>query len=313
MYSEGEEREPKNVKIGKFAKDCKLILVEGNIESELQLLTVNVNRPGLLLAGFEDYFGDKRIQVIGNAEYCYLNSCTEKEKEKKIESLMSRKIPCIIYTRGLEPSSTMKKISKKHNVPLFKSELLTSQLVNELVDYLNDLLALSTSVHGVLLEVSGIGVLLTGNSGMGKSETAMELVHRGHRLVADDNVIVKKIQGKIVGSSPTQIRHFMEIRGIGIINVQSMFGVGSVLNQKEIDLVIELREWQIGMESDRLGDKDHYENILGINISKHTTPVMPGRNLAIVTEVAARNERLKKLGFNATAQLLANIDFGTGK
>ena len=309
MYSEGEEREVQYVSIEKFAKDCRLTIVEGEKDSELQLTTVNVNRPGLLLAGFEDYFGDKRIQVIGNAEYCYLNSCADEDRAIKLESLLSRKIPCVIYTRGIEPSNVMKQLCIKHNVPLFKTDLLTSQLVNELVDYLNDLLALSASMHGVFLEVSGIGVLLTGNSGMGKSETAMELVHRGHRLVADDNVIVKKIQGKIIGSSPANIRHFMEIRGIGIINVQSMFGVGSVLNQKDVDLVIELREWQPDAESNRLGDIVHYENILGIEIPKLTTPVMAGRNLAIVTEVAARNERLKKLGFNATAQLLANVGF----
>ena len=311
MFSECEEREVQSVSISKFIKECNLTLLEGDINAELNLTTTNVNRPGLLLAGFEDYFGDKRIQVIGNAEYCYLNTFSDEIREIKLESLMSRKIPCVIYTRGIEPSNIMKKLSKKHNVPLFKADVFTSQLFDELGDFLDNLLALTSNMHGVLLEVSGIGVLITGYSGMGKSETAMELVHRGHRLVADDNVIVKKIQGKIIGSSPTNIRHFIEIRGIGIINVQSMFGVGSVLNQKEIDLIIELKEWNIGMELDRLGDTDVFENILGINIPKLTTPVMPGRNLAIVTEVAARNERLKKLGFNATAQLLANVNFGT--
>ena len=286
MFSECEEREVQSVSISKFIKECNLTLLEGDINAELNLTTTNVNRPGLLLAGFEDYFGDKRIQVIGNAEYCYLNTFSDEIREIKLESLMSRKIPCVIYTRGIEPSNIMKKLSKKHNVPLFKADVFTSQLFDELGDFLDNLLALTSNMHGVLLEVSGIGVLITGYSGMGKSETAMELVHRGHRLVADDNVIVKKIQGKIIGSSPTNIRHFIEIRGIGIINVQSM-------------------------ELDRLGDTDVFENILGINIPKLTTPVMPGRNLAIVTEVAARNERLKKLGFNATAQLLANVNFGT--
>lgn len=311
MFSEGEDREVQSVSISKFIKECKLTLLEGDLNAELHLSTTNVNRPGLLLAGFEDYFGDKRIQVIGNAEYCYLNTFTDDVREVKLESLMSRKIPCIIYTRGIEPSDIMIRLSKKYKVPLFKADVYTSILFDQLGNFLDNLLALSDNMHGVLLEVSGIGVLITGYSGMGKSETAMELVHRGHRLVADDNVIVKKIQGKIIGSSPANIRHFIEIRGIGIINVQSMFGVGSVLNQKEIDLVIELKEWNIGMELDRLGDTVVYENILGLDIPKLTTPVMPGRNLAIVTEVAARNERLKKLGFNATAQLLANVNFGT--
>ncbi len=203
----------------------------------------------------------------------------------------------------------MLEIARKYNVPLFQSNKLTSQLVNDLVTYLNRKLALSTTIHGVLIEVSGIGVLITGHSGMGKSETAMELIHRGHRLIADDNVIAKRIQDEIIGTSPDTIRHFMEIRGVGIIDVRSMFGVASVLKEKNIDLVIELQVWEKDIEYDRLGLDTKYEDILGIKIPKLSMPVMPGRNLAIVVEVAARNERLKKLGFNAVEQLLSNIKF----
>ena len=310
FYIENEERDIETITLKEFEKSCHVELVQENTSGTMQLSTVNVNRPGLLLAGFEDYFGDKRIQVIGNAESWYLESVSKEEKKQKLISLFKRKIPCVILTRGIEPCDIIKQVAKEYDVPLFKSDMNTSQLVNELVNYLNNLLALSTSMHGVLLEVSGLGVLITGNSGMGKSETAMELVHRGHRLVADDNVVLKKIQGSIIGNAPEKIRHFMEIRGIGIINVQSMFGVGSVLNKKEVNLVIELKPWSDDIEYDRLGMYDKYENILGIDIPKLTMPVMPGRNLAIVVEVAARNQRLKKHGINATQQLLDSINFG---
>lgn len=309
MVYENEERDVVTISTKEFEKACDLRLIQDSKKGDMQLSTVNVNRPGLLLAGFKDYFGDKRVQVLGNAESFYLASFSEEEREKKLVDLFSMKIPCVIITRGISPCEVIKKVAKKYDVPLYKSELTTSQLVNELVAYLNNVLAMSTTMHGVLLEVSGIGVMLTGNSGMGKSETAMELVHRGHRLVADDNVILKKIQNKIIGNAPERIRHFMEVRGIGIINVQSMFGVGSVLNSKEVDLVIELMPWQKDMECERLGLTQKYENILGVNVPKLSIPVMVGRNMAIVVEVAARNERLKRLGFNPVDQLLSNIKF----
>ena len=211
---------------------------------------------------------------------------------------------------NIEPLEEVLEIASKYDIPIFKSNKLTSQLVNDLVTYLNRKLAPFTTIHGVLLEVSGIGVLITGHSGMGKSETAMELIHRGHRLIADDNVIAKRIQDEIIGTSPDNIMHFMEIRGVGIIDVRSMFGVGSVLREKSIDLVIELQAWEKDIEYDRLGIVSQFEDILGLEIPKLTMPVMPGRNLAIVVEVAARNERLKKLGFNAVEQLLSNVNFG---
>lgn len=310
MIEEREERDGEIVSLTDFAKDCGVDLVQGNKSGEMFLTTVNINRPGLLLAGFEDYFGEKRIQVMGNAEYYYLLSCTKEDRYKKIESLFERKIPCIILSTNIEPLEEVLEIASKYDIPIFKSNKLTSQLVNDLVTYLNRKLAPFTTIHGVLLEVSGIGVLITGHSGMGKSETAMELIHRGHRLIADDNVIAKCIQDEIIGTSPDNIMHFMEIRGVGIIDVRSMFGVGSVLREKSIDLVIELQAWEKDIEYDRLGIVSQFEDILGVEIPKLTMPVMPGRNLAIVVEVAARNERLKKLGFNAVEQLLSNVNFG---
>ena len=310
MIEEREERDGEIVSLTDFAKDCGVDLVQGNKSGEMFLTTVNINRPGLLLAGFEDYFGEKRIQVMGNAEYYYLLSCTKEDRYKKIESLFGRKIPCIILSKNIEPFEEVLEIASKYDIPIFKSNKLTSQLVNDLVTYLNRKLAPFTTIHGVLLEVSGIGVLITGHSGKGKSETAMELIHRGHRLIADDNVIAKRIQDEIIGTSPDNIMHFMEIRGVGIIDVRSMFGVGSVLREKSIDLVIELQAWEKDIEYDRLGIVSQFEDILGLEIPKLTMPVMPGRNLAIVVEVAARNERLKKLGFNAVEQLLSNVNFG---
>lgn len=310
MINEREEREGLFVSIKDFVEENKVTLVQGNKSNEMYFNTVNINRPGLLLAGFEDYFGESRIQVMGNAEYYYLKSCSQQERYSKLFTLFKRKIPCVILSKNIEPFDEMLDIAKQYDVPIFKSNKLTSQLVNDLVTYLNVVLAPSMSMHGVLIEVSGIGVLISGKSGMGKSETAMELIHRGHRLIADDNVIIKRIQDEIIGTSPDKIRHFMEIRGIGIIDVRSMFGVGSVLKEKSIDLVIELEVWKKDIEYDRLGLGSKYENFFGIDIPKLTMPVMPGRNLAIVVEVAARNERLKKLGYNAVDQLLANIKFG---
>lgn len=310
MLEEKEEREGELVQVASLIADCGVELVQGELAHEMFLTTVNVNRPGLLLAGFADYFGESRVQVMGNAEYYYLASCSKEERYSKLDTLFRRKIPCVILSKNVDPFEEMLEISKKYNVPLFKSNKLTSQLVNDIVTYLNRKLALSTAVHGVLIEVSGIGVLITGHSGMGKSETAMELIHRGHRLIADDNVVAKRIQDEIIGTSPDTIRHFMEIRGVGIIDVRSMFGVGSVLKEKSIDLVIELQVWRSDIEYDRLGLDSKFEEILGVKIPKLTMPVMPGRNLAIVVEVAARNERLKKLGFNAVEQLLSNVNFG---
>lgn len=306
---EKEERQGEFINLEEFAADCNLEIVSGTGVDKIYFSTVNINRPGLLLAGFEDYFGEARVQVIGNAEHYYLDKFSVKERADKLESLFSKRIPCVIFSRNIDPAPDMIELAYKHNVPLLKSKMLTSALVNDLVKYLNIMLAPCINMHGVLLEISGIGVLLTGKSGMGKSETALELIHRGHRLVADDNVIIKRIQDEIIGTAPDKIKHFMEIRGVGIIDVRSMFGVGSVLKEKEIDLVIEFEIWGNNKEYDRLGLDAKYENIFGLKIPKLLMPVMPGRNLAIVVEVAARNQRLKKMGYNAVEQLLSTIQF----
>lgn len=310
MAEDKEEIQGEFVALEKFAMDNELeILCNGNRDS-VYFSTFNVNRPGLLLAGFEDYFGGARVQVIGYAEHFYLQKHTLAERAVMLKALFAQKVPCLIYSRDLIPSSDVIELAIANDTPVLKSKKITSQLVNDLVTYFNYILAPEMSMHGVLVEVSGIGALLTGHTGVGKSETALELIHRGHRLVADDAVIIKRIQNEIVGMPPQAIKHFMEIRGIGIIDVRSMFGVGSVLNEKSIDLVIEFSEWNQEDEIDRLGMQDCHENIFGVNIPKLKVPVMAGRNLAIVVEVAARNQRLKSLGYNALDELLGNANIG---
>lgn len=303
-----EEIQGEYVALEKFARENSLEILSDSGCAEVYFSTFNVNRPGLLLAGFDDYFGEARVQVIGYAEHYYLDKHTREERVKMLELLFSKKVPCLIYSRGITPNDEVVTIAQKYNTPVLKSEKITSQLVNDLVTYFNWVLAPVKSMHGVLVEVSGLGVLLTGHTGVGKSETALELIHRGHRLVADDAVILKRIQNEIVGTPPPAIEHFMEIRGIGIIDVRSMFGVGSVLNERKIDLVIEFFDWNQDSDPDRLGLKSYTENIFGVEIPKLKVPVMAGRNLAIVVEVAARNQRLKKLGYNALDALLNNAN-----
>ena len=296
-----------SVKIKNFCRDCGLELLQGN---ELDYITFSselINRPGLLLTGFEDYFGDGRVQVVGNAEYYYIHSLPEEEKRKAMERFFSKRIPCVIYTRSINPSPYMLELAEIHNIPIFMSHLTTTALNTVVSNYLERLLAPMSCVHGTLLEISGIGVLLTGRSGQGKSETALELIHRGHRLVADDAVIVKRLGEQLIGTAPEKIKFFMEVRGIGIIDIRSMYGVASVLPQSDIDLVIELRKWSGDEEFDRIADKAEYEEILGKNVPKTVLPVMPGRNLAVVVEVAARNLRMKRMGYDAWGDLMKNL------
>jgi HPr kinase/phosphorylase len=243
--------------------------------------------------------------VLGLSEYEYLRSFPPEEREKKLARLFDYgEVPCIILSRDLPALPELLAGVRAAACPLFRSHKVTTDLMSDLYIYLNRILAPSVNEHGVLMEVFGVGILLTGKSGVGKSETAVELIKRGHRLVADDSVIIKEIANELVGTAPEIIRYFMELRGIGIINVKSMYGSGSVLNEKKIELVMQLENWQQGKEYDRVGDTAAYAEYLGIKIPKLTIPVCPGRNLAIIIEVAARNFRLKSMGYDASQELI---------
>ena len=292
------------VGLNDFAKQLKLeIVYQGR--GRVTLATMSVERPGLPLAGFFDYYDTTRIVVIGLAEYEYLRTFSVEERREKLSKLFRYgEVPCVILSRSLVAYNELLEAAQSYGCPILVSPKETTDLMSDLYIYLNRLLAPSCSEHGVLLEVFGVGILLTGKSGVGKSETAVELIKRGHRLVADDSVIIKEIANELYGTCPEKIRYFMELRGIGIINVKSMYGSGSILDEKKIELVIELENRLLGKDYDRIGDKEESMEYLGISVPKITIPVSPGRNLAIIIEVAARKERLKRMGYDASQELI---------
>ena len=273
---------------------------------KVTLTSYSVTRPGLQLAGFFKYFDSSRILVLGNSEYEFMRDLPPDIRRERIETLLSyHEIPCIILSRDLPVLQELIEAARKTGCPILRTEKITTAIMNDLFFYLNEKLAPSMTMHGVLMDISGVGILLTGHSGVGKSETAMELIKRGHRLVADDSVIIKRVSEQLVGTSPETIRYFMELRGIGIINIKNMYGSGSILNEKNIELVMELENWEEGKAYDRLGEGTLYETILGIKVMKHIIPVKPGRNLSIIIEVAARNFRLKSMGYDAAQELIS--------
>ncbi len=294
-----------SVMLDKLAYDLHLEIVYTG-RGVVTLSSMSVERPGLQLAGgFFNYFDSRRIMVIGLAEYEYLRTFSSEARREKIAQLFSHgEIPCIMLSRDLPALPELVETAKAYACPVFRSAKITTDLMSDLFIYLNRILAPSVTEHGVLMEVFGVGILLTGKSGVGKSETAMELIKRGHRLIADDNVIIKEIANELYGSAPDIIRYFMELRGIGIINVKSMYGSGSVLDEKNIQLVIQLENWQQGKEYDRIGDEMSTTSYFDIKVPKLTIPVSPGRNLAIIIEVAARNFRLKSMGYDASEELI---------
>lgn len=299
-----EEREEKEIYVATFMKKLGLNLEEGNKDDKIKLSSLSVNRPGLFLAGFEDYFANSRIQVFGNAEWYYVNKLSEEERRNIFNKLCERDIPCIVFSRGLRIPKELKILAKKNNIPIFKTKEITSHIINEIINFLNDFLAEEQVISAELLKISGIGVLITGFSGLGKSETALDLITRGHKLIADDLVNVKRVKDEIIGTAPDKIRHYMEVRGIGIINVQKLYGVGSVLSESKIDFVIELKKFEKEIKLERLGQNTKYYDILGVNVPKLEIPVGIGRNLANIIEVATNNFRLKELGDNTLEEFI---------
>lgn len=271
---------------------------------DIEIVSANVNRPGLQIIGFFHYFDPERIQIIGKVEMTYLEKMTSQERKQSMEVLFSKGIPAAVITRTMEPFPEIVEAAQKYQVPLLQTDEVTSRFMSELIRNLSVWLAPRVTRHGVLVEVYGEGLLILGDSGVGKSETAIELLKRGHRLVADDAVEIKKVSNSsLVGSSPAIIRHFIELRGIGIINVKNIFGMGAVKDTEKIDLVVHLEHWKDGQEYDRLGMETTYTDILGVNIPSLTVPVRQGRNLAVIIEVAAMNNRQKRMGFNAAQEL----------
>lgn len=268
----------------------------------------DVNRPGLELTGFFEYFDSTRILIMGNTEFSFLSKFTENERYTIMKNIFMHNPPAIIIAKNREPYPEIMKAAKKNNIPILRTSELTSSFIASLVSYMNVQLAPRVVRHGVLMEIYGQGVFIIGDSGVGKSETAIELIKRGHRLVADDAVQIRKVSDHcIIGSSPKNIRHFIELRGIGIINARSIFGMGSVKMTKDIDIVINLELWDNSKVYDRMGMDNEYTKILDIDIPIVTIPVKPGRNLAIIIEVAAMNNRQKKMGYNAAKELLENL------
>ncbi len=299
------EEEIYTVKLSKIIEQMRLEKLYTTPETEdAAVKTPDVNRPSLQITGFYDYFDNTRLQILGKVEYTYLMSLSPEERYKQLDMLFAHKIPALIITRNQDEIDGMGELSKKYNVPVLRTKYSTSQFMSGLIAWLNKELAPRITRHGVLVEVYGEGILILGESGVGKSETAVELVKRGHRLVADDAVEIKRVSAiSLVGSSPEVIRHFIELRGIGIIDVKEIFGIGAVKNAEKIDMVINLEAWQDGKQYDRLGIDEEYTEILGIKVPSLLIPVKPGRNLAIIVEIAAMNNRQKRNGYNAAEEL----------
>lgn len=279
------------------------VIVRPENFDEIMIQTPEVNRPGLALAGFYEIFDAERIQLIGEAETKYLASLEPSTKRVMLQKFVDAKPVAILYTRDLPADDALVERAKKQQVPVLRTPIKTSPIMSSLIASLNTHLAPRITRHGVLVEVYGEGLLLLGDSGVGKSETAIELVKRGHRLIADDAVEIKRVSEKtLVGSAPEMIRHYVELRGIGIVDVRRLFGMGAIKDTERIDLVIQLENWVEGKMYDRLGMEEETVNILGLDIPAVTVPVRPGRNLAIILEIAAMNNRQKRMGYNTAAE-----------
>ena len=276
---------------------------------KIQITVADVARPGLQIAGYFDHFEPMRLQVIGNVESSYLDKMTSAERLLVYDRLFSYKIPALIAARGLEPGQEVLQMAKKHNITILRWPGSTSSIVSSIIAYLTRELAPRITRHGVLMEIYGEGVLLTGESGIGKSETAVELIKRGHRLIADDAVEIKKVgPASLMGSAPPLIRNYIELRGIGIINVATLFGAGAVKDTVGIDLVVDIVPWDTRQVYDRLGLEDHFYELLGVSLPLNTIPVTPGRNLAVILEVAAMNNRQRRTGYNAAQEFTEQIN-----
>lgn len=276
---------------------------------KIQLTVEDVARPGLQLAGYFDHFEPMRLQVMGNVEISYLSKLSVAERLMIYDRLFSYKVPAVLIARDLPMNDECLAMARKHNVTILRSAEATSTIVSSIVAYLKAALAPRITQHGVLMEIYGEGILLIGESGIGKSETAVELLKRGHRLIADDAVEIRKVSGnRLVGTAPKLIRNYIELRGIGIVNVAKLFGVGAVKLENEINLVVNIVPWNTEEVYDRLGLEEQFMDILGVQVPMYTIPVTPGRNLAVILEVAAMNNRQRKMGYNAAVEFNEQVN-----
>lgn len=293
----------------KMIEEMKLEVLYMPENGENSLISNNdTNRPGLQLAGFYDYFDNKRVQVLGKMEHAYLQGLDSDTRRKRIEDLLSYRFPALVITRNLDVFPELMEQAPNYEIPILRTDESTTVFISKLMAFLNLQLAPRITRHGVLIEIYGEGVMIMGESGVGKSETAVELVKRGHRLIADDAVEIRKASNiTLVGSSPDNIRHFLELRGIGIVNARQLFGIGAVKTSEKIDMVVEMELWNPEKTYDRMGVDTHYMTILGVKVPLLNIPVKPGRNLAVILEVAAMNNRQKKMGYNAAKDLLRQL------
>lgn len=297
------------VKLTKLVEKMNLKNLTPEIDLEEKEISVpDINRPALQLTGYFDHFDSVRVQIIGYVEYTYLQTLTEERKKEVYRELLSYGVPCLIFTTEIYPDEELLKQANETNTPVFATEKKTSPFQAELIRWLNVELAPCISIHGVLVDVYGVGVLIMGESGIGKSEAALELIKRGHRLVTDDVVEIRKVSDDtLVGSAPSITKHLIEIRGIGIVDVKTLFGVQSVKETQTIDLVITLEEWDKNREYDRLGLEEDYTEFLGNKVICHSIPIRPGRNVAVIVESASINHRQKQMGYNAAQELYRRV------
>lgn len=303
------------VSVAKIVELLDLKVFTDDIDLKKRKITcADINRPALQMAGYFQHFESTRVQVIGNVEYFYVQQMDEEVRSKRFEELLSYDIPCIIYSRNLLPSDVFIKMAEERGVPILGTGRSTSEFTAELIYALGEQLAPCITIHGVLVDVYGEGLLITGESGIGKSEAALELIRRGHRLVSDDVVEITKInEHTLIGTAPDITRHFIELRGIGIVDVKTLYGVECVKEKQQIDLVIKLSDWKKDAEYDRLGLEEEYIEYLGNKVVCHSLPIRPGRNLAVICEAAAVNHRQKKMGYNAAQELYRRVQANLAK
>ena len=298
------------VKLSKLIDEFGLEVLRGAKGYQDRIIaTEDVNRPGLQLTGFFDYFDPERIQVIGLVEITYLSGLSEEERRRRFQMLLEQEIPALIIARGMEPFPECMELAEQYDRTILRCNIPTTEFISNIVTSLHNHLAPRITRHGVLVEVYGEGVLLMGDSGVGKSETAIELVKRGHRLIADDAVEIRRLNNRdLVGTAPELIRHYMELRGIGVVDVRRLFGMSAVKEESNIDMIINLEPWREDAVYDRLGVEENFMKVLDVDVPVTTVPVKPGRNLAVIIEVAAMNNRHKKMGYNSALEFTKQID-----